>query len=222
MAGFVFTAIIQSSSATTGLLVTLHLSGVPIPFETSAFIILGTNIGTSITTVIASIPANRESKRAALFHIMYDVIGSAVFGTLIYVFPGILVWFTETWAGPARQVAMFHTLYNVSTLILLIPFVKWIAMMMQAVVPMKQDEISNTYEKKLQYLDDFNLYSPALAVENAKLEVRRMGKIAYENFVLSLEAFFEKDLDKAYKTVENEKVIDYINKHISSKLIEIY
>jgi phosphate:Na+ symporter len=221
LAGFVFTAIIQSSSATMGLLVTMHLSGVPIPFETSAFIILGTNIGTSITTVIASIPASRDSKRAALFHITYDIIGSVVFGTVIYTFPGILAWFETTWSESARQVAMFHTIYNVSTLLLLIPFIKWIALLMQKVVPMTQGEVNHTYEKRLLYLDTISIQTPALAVESAKLEVCRMGKIACENLMLSLESFFEKNKEKANKTFENEKVVDYLAKNIASNLVEI-
>jgi len=221
-AGFVFTAIIQSSSATMGLLVTMHLSGVPISFETSAFIVLGTNIGTSITTVIASIPANRDSKRAALFHITYDIIGSLVFGTLIYSLPGILSWFEATWVEKARQVAMFHTLYNVATMTLLLPFIKWIAVLMQKVVPLKKDEVDKTYEKKLLYLDAEISQMPAMAVVNAAhFEVCRMGKIANENLSLSLESFFERNENKAYKTLEIEKTINFLNHRIAAKLVEI-
>ena len=221
LAGFLFTAIIQSSSATMGILVTMHLNGVPIPFETSAFIILGTNIGTSITTVIASIPASRDSKRAAIFHITYDIIGSTVFGTLIFLVPAILIWFQTTWADGARQVAMFHTLYNVATLFLLIPFIKWIAILMQKVVPLRQNERNNTYERKLIYLDDKRIHSPTLAVVNAHLEVCRMGAIANENLALAMESFFEKNEDKANIVLENEKTINYLYHKISAKLVEI-
>ncbi|MCL2068538.1 MAG: Na/Pi cotransporter family protein, partial [Oscillospiraceae bacterium] len=221
LAGFAFTAVIQSSSATMGLLVTMHLSGVPIPFETSAFIILGTNIGTSITTVIASIPASRESKRAALFHITYDIIGSTVFGTLIYVFPGILSWFKATWAESARQVAMFHTLYNVATLLLLLPFVKWIAILMTRVVALKQTEIDKSSKRELVYLNATAMQTPSVAVVSAGREICRMGEIANKNLALALEAFFEKDQDKMEEALENEKTIDALTDKISSKLIEI-
>ena len=222
LAGFVFTAIIQSSSATMGLLVTMHLSGVPLSFETSAFIILGTNIGTSITTVFASLPANRNSKRAALFHITYDIIGSLIFGTLIYSFPAILSWFEATWAEKARQVAMFHTLYNVATMMLLLPLVKLVAVLMQKIVPQKPDEINNVYEKKLQYLGAETAQMPAMALVNAAhFELCRMGKIANENLSLSLESFFERNDDKANKTLKNEKIINFLNHKIASKLVEI-
>ncbi|MCL2383810.1 MAG: Na/Pi cotransporter family protein [Oscillospiraceae bacterium] len=221
LAGFIFTAIVQSSTATTSILVMMYLNGVPIPFETGAYIILGTNIGTSITAVIASIPASRESKRAALFHIMFDIMGSIVFGTLIFIIPAILNWFQSTWPDPARQIAMFHTLYNVATVTLLIPFVPRIARLMERIVPVRPDEVNNKYEKKLIYLDDNDISTPSLAVHNAHLEIHRMGKIANETLALSLESFFENNMDKADRTIENENVINYLNHNISSKLVWI-
>ena len=221
LAGFLFTAIIQSSSATMGILVTLHLSGVPIPFMTSAYIILGTNIGTSITTVIASIPANRDSKRAALFHIMFDIIGSTLFGTLIYIFPAILGWFQTSWSEPARQVAMFHTLYNFATMFLLLPFVPQVALLMKKIVPVTSEAEDELYEKKLIYLDEKITQSPSIAVVNAHMELSRMGKIAHENLALAVEAFIEKDMEKAKRVVKNEKIIDYLSHNIAIKLIWI-
>jgi len=219
LAGFLFTAIIQSSSATMGILVTLHLSGVPIPFITSAYIILGTNIGTSITTVIASIPANRDSKRAAVFHIMFDIIGSTLFGTLIYMIPGILSWFQTTWVEPARQVAMFHTLYNFATMFLLLPFVSQVSFFMQKLIPVRSDGVDTIYEKKLIYLDEKTSQSPSIAVVNAHMEISRMGKIAYENLALSIEAFLNNDIEKAKKVTKNEKIIDFLSHNIAIKLI---
>jgi len=221
LAGFVFTAVVQSSSASMGILVTMHLSGVPISFETSAYIILGTNIGTSITTVLASIPASRESKRAALFHIMFDIIGTTVFGTLIFVFPGILNWFTSTWTESARQVAMFHTLYNFATLFLILPFVGQVARLMEKIVPVKESAADTPYEKKLIYLDTQIVDTPSVVVQNAHLELCRMLKIAEEELSLALEAFFETDIEKANKIFKIEKTINYLSRKISAKLVKI-
>ncbi|MCL2839945.1 MAG: Na/Pi cotransporter family protein [Defluviitaleaceae bacterium] len=221
LAGFIFTVIVQSSSATMGLLVTMHLSGVPIPFQTSAFIIFGANIGTSVTAVIASLPASRDSKRTALFHITYDIIGSIIFGSLILLVPGILAWFQTTWSESARQVAMFHTLYNIATLILLIPFVTLLAKLMQIIIPLKQDETSKIHERKLIYLDAQTSKAPTLAVVNAHLEICRMGKIASENLNLALDAFFEKSMDKSNKVLENEKTVDFLYQNITAKLVEV-
>jgi len=221
LAGFIFTVVIQSSSATMGLLVTMHLSGVPIPFQTSAFIIFGANIGTSTTAVIASLPASRDSKRAALFHITYSIIGSVVFGSLVLLVPGILDWFQETWTESARQVAMFHTLFNVATLILLIPFITLLTKLMQLTIPVKPDETKELHERKLIYLDDKTMRIPTLAIVNARLEICRMWKIANENLLLSLDSFFEKNTDKANTVFENEKTIDFLNQSITSVLADI-
>ena len=221
LAGFLITAIIQSSSAATGVLLAILRSDIPISFETSAFIILGINIGTCITTVIASIPASRESKRAALFHMGYSIIGSVVLGTLIVVFPAILDWFQNTWSEAPRQVAMFHTLFNVATLILLLPFVKPIARLLQFIIPVKDEEISKIYEKKFIYLDKVNMLTPTLAAVNAHLEIVRMMTIAKENLALAVESFFERDVEKAQQALENENTIDFLYHGISSKLVII-
>jgi len=222
LAGLVFTAVIQSSSATMGLLVTLHVHGVPIPFETSAYIVLGTNIGTSITTVLASIPANRDSKRAALFHIMFDIIGSIVFGALIFVFPAILAWFQSTWSESGQQVAMFHTFYNFATLFLILPFVKQVAALMMKLIPAQASEtVDATYERKLVHLDAKMEQSPSLAMHNAHQELSRILKIANETLALSLEAFFSKDEDKIKKVISNEKIINYLTRKTSAKLVKI-
>jgi phosphate:Na+ symporter len=219
LAGFAVTAIIQSSTATTAILVTLLASGIAMPFQTAAFILLGVNIGTSLTTVIASIPANRDSKRAALFHIMYDIIGSVVFGTLILVFPGILQWFTNTWGAPEQQAAMFHTLYNVSTMLLLLPFVHLIAKLMQKIVPVVEEKTGKIHDKKLQFLDSGMPANPTSAVINAHAEVCRMANITRENLVSAADSLFGRDNTK--KVLANEKVINFLNHKITAHLAQI-
>jgi len=92
---------------------------------------------------------------------------------------------------------------------------------MQKVVPLKQNETANTYEKKLIYLDTKIEQTPTLAVFNAHLEICRMGKIAHENFSLALESFFESSENKSNKVIENEKTVDFLNQNITSKLVEI-
>ena len=222
LVGFVFTAIIQSSTATTAILVGMLMSGVPISIVTTAFIILGTNIGTGITTVLASIPASRASKRAAIFHISYSAIGGIFFGTLILLFPAILRWFETTWTDGARQAAMFHTLFNVATLFLLLPFVPLLSKLMEKIIPVKGNEIDKKYERKLLYLDTGTaMQTPTLAMVNAHLEIVRMGEIALENLMLALESFFEIDEEKAEGAFQNEKTVNFLYHSITSKLIEI-
>ena len=228
LAGFAFTAAVQSSTAATSILVAMIVSGVAIPFQTVAFIILGTNIGTSITTVIASIPANRESKRAALFHISYDIIGSTVFGLLIFFVPAILGIFETVWTDPAQQAAWFHTLYNIATLLLLLPFVKLLAKLMQRIIPV-QEKKSKMYLKEPNFLGkELSRVSPIhtsnvtyQAVRNARLEVGRMYKLANENIENALKAFFDKDVKLAQEVLELEEIVDYLNDEITTHLVHL-
>jgi len=116
---------------------------------------------------------------------------------------------------------MFHTLYNVATLMLLIPFVSLLAKLMQIIIPRRQEEASQRHERSLMYLDANTLQVPTLAVVNAQLEICRMWKIANENLSLALESFFEKNTIKADKVLENEKTVDFLHQNITAKLVDI-
>jgi phosphate:Na+ symporter len=223
LVGLVLTATIQSSSATIGVLIAMLVVGeVDISFQTSVFIILGSNIGTNLTAVIASIPLCRDAKRASLFDMSYDVVGSVVIvGPLLLLFPGILNWFQSTWSAPSVQVAMFHSLYNVFMVALLLPNMDWIAKLFQKIIPPKDEESAKVHERELLYLNESIMLSPVLAVTNAHLEIVRMGRIADETLNLSLQAFFERDEKKAERTIANEKTINFLNGSITAKLVEI-
>ena len=116
---------------------------------------------------------------------------------------------------------MFHTLYNVATLTLLIAFVPLLAKLMQTIIPVREDEAREIHERRLIYLDEKNLHVPSLAVTTAQLEIIRMAKIARESLRMALESFFEKNADKANMVLENEKTIDFLHQGITSILVEI-
>jgi len=219
LAGLIVTAVIQSSSATTGIVVALYLSGVALPFRAAAFIVLGSNIGTCVTAMLASLAANRESKRAALIHVLISVVGCTVIGTLIVIFPGILTWIQGNWREPARQIAMFHTLYNVSAVLLQVAFVKQIVMLVQKIIPEQPDE--NAATKKLVFLNPGVMQMPAIAVTQAHRELYRMGEMTLRNLKLALEAFYETNTAKATKVLEMEDTIDYLNHQITTWLVRI-
>jgi Na/Pi-cotransporter len=219
LVGLILTSIIQSSSATTGMVVTLYLSGVDLPFKTAAFIVLGSHIGTCITAVLASLPASRESKRVAMAHVLFNVFGTAFWCLLLFIFPSILTWIQNSWSGGARQIAMFHTISAVSTVIILVPFVKQIARIVKKLIPELPDENLNV--KKLIYLDQSVLQMPAVAVSQVHLEFCRMGKITSDNLNLAVESFFEKDLIKAEKVLETEELINYLNHQMITWLVKI-
>lgn len=219
LAGLVFTAIIQSSSATTAILVAMYIGGVALPFRTAAFIILGSNIGTCSDSLVASLAANRESKRAAIGNIFFKVSGSIVFGSLILFFPGILTWMQETWPDGARQVAMFHSLFNIGTVVLFVPFLTPYVNFLQKIIPLKPEEITKSYEKKLVYLKPGVMQNSTVAAVNAHLEFCRMGQLAHDNLKLAIESFDTRNFDKANKVLENEDTINYLNHNIAVKLV---
>ena len=219
LTGTILTGVIQSSTAVTSIIVTLYLSGVDLDFQTAAFIVLGCNIGTSFTANIAAIPANRESKRAALFHIMFDIIGCTIFGTLLLIFPQILDWFKDTWDTGERQIAMFHTLYNVSNAIILVWFINQLTWLVKVIIPRHESEDAN--KQSLLYLNPNIMEIPAVAVAQAHRELCRMGVMAKENLEAALCAFHDKSAEKANQVLEKEATIDYLCDQISSWLIKI-
>jgi phosphate:Na+ symporter len=217
LAGFIFTAIIQSSTAATGILVTMYLYGVNLPFSTAVFIILGINIGTTVTALLASIPARRESKRAALAYLIFITFGSVVFGTLIVIFPGILQWFQDTWHDGARQIAMFHTIFNAASTILILPFVTQLSKLLYFILPKRPDEKVN-----LEDSTDKNLeLSQETAFVQAKSELVKMSRITLENLRLALEAFYYADREKAAVVMATESKIDRLDKKITSWLTQL-
>jgi len=221
LAGIAFTAVIQSSTASIGIIIALYMGGMNMPLLTAAFLILGCNIGTCFTAMLASIPASRDAKRAALIHLLYSVIGCLAFAPLIAFAPGILTWIQNVWPEGARQVAMFHTLFNTATLVILLPFTRQLAKLAQKVIPEKDKDEENANTKRLLYYDSSAMKTPETAVAQVHKEICRMGKMARKNLQLALKAFFTKDAELALEVLENEKTINFLQREITSWLARI-
>ena len=216
--GALFTAVIQSSSASVGILQALAATGL-IGLDGAVFVILGQNIGTCVTAILSAIGTNTNSKRAAGVHLMFNIIGSLIYLPLIILFPSIVTWVESLSAGDvSRQIANFHTLFNITVTILLFPFAKLMVSFITKIIKEKHE--SELIEKKLVYLDERIAQTPAIALTQTLKEITRMGKIVYDNFKLSTEAFFEKDEQRVQKISEVEKTIDYLTNQISHYLIE--
>ena len=215
LTGFVFTAIIQSSTAATGILITLYLRGVDLNFTTAAYLVLGISIGTTVTALIASLAGRRESKRLALANLIYITIGSVIFGILIFVFPGILRWFQNTWYDNARQIAMLYTFFKVLLTIMFLPFVGHLAKLMYIIMPKRG---TSSDSKELQHITRGKSLTATDAINQSFDELRRMGSLVLENFKLSLEALYNGDNSKAKTVFEMEASINYLNRQIASVL----
>ncbi|MCL2527832.1 MAG: Na/Pi cotransporter family protein, partial [Defluviitaleaceae bacterium] len=218
-AGFVFTAVIQSSTAATGILIALYQSGAGLNFRTAAFLILGISIGTTVTALLASLAGRRESKRLALANMIYIIFGSIVFGVLIYVFPGILHWFQNRWSDGDRQMAMFYTFFKVGLTLIFLPFVGQLANLMYKVMP-KRTQSTDTRE--LHYIKTASTpQTPGAIIEQAYDELHRMGNMALENIQLALEAFVSGDEAKLAAVHETETSINFLNRQITTLLMEL-
>ena len=141
--GLILTAIIQSSSAIIGIIVAMYFQGIYFPFATAVFIILGSNIGTCVDTMIASITGNRESKRAAIAHLLYNLITCLSAAIIITIFPLSLSLIQDAWPNEARQVVMFHTLFNIIGALVFLPFIKIFSQLIIKIFPEKKTSFSN-------------------------------------------------------------------------------
>ena len=220
LVGAVVTAIIQSSSASVGILQTLAMAGV-VNWNSAIFITLGQNIGTCITAILSSIGASKTAKRAAVIHLSFNVIGAVIFGIAMFIIFKVNTAFAASSINSV-QISIFHTLFNVTNTILLFPLANWLVKLSGVFIDDSKDEEDNDeLHITLRHLDDRILETPSFAVENAIKEVVHMGKITLDNAREAVEALLKNDNEKADKVLEVEKVIDEHQKLITEYLIKI-
>ncbi|WP_432665676.1 Na/Pi cotransporter family protein [Wukongibacter baidiensis] len=216
LTGFGITAIVQSSSATTGILIALASQGL-LPIESAFPVLLGTNIGTCVTAMISSIGANKTAKRAALVHLLFNVIGTVLF---IVLLAKPTIHFVTQWSDdPARQLANAHTLFNISNTLLLIWFVPLFVYAAKKIIP-----YDGTEEKEIRgikYIDDRILETPSIAIGQVSREVLHMGNVALESYKYSIDAFFKTDAKLAQETFKVEKIVNEMEREIASYLLKV-
>lgn len=189
--GLAITGIVQSSSATTGILITMAGSGL-VTLRAALFATLGINIGTCVTALLAGIGANANAKRASVIHLLFNCFGSLVFFILCYFAP-VDKWLLAAFPEIETQIAMFHTFFNVITTLVLVWFIKPLVKLATLMVPerKKRAEVS-----PLKFADERLLSSPAVALGQVRRELMRMLDEAYANLTLSLQAITEVDLTR--------------------------
>ncbi|OLR59682.1 Na/Pi-cotransporter [Anaerostipes sp. 494a] len=218
LAGMVFTALIQSSSASVGILQALALSGV-ISLRNAAFVLFGQNIGTCITAVLASIGTERNAKRTTIIHLLFNIIGTVIFTVVCLVFP--LTDYVAAFSGSSitRQIANMHTLFNITTSILLIPFGNQLAVLAVKILPEKEEE--KEHHKHLKYMKevdtsvDATIGTAAIYMEGMKKEISRMLEMARINVEKSFQACLQGNSQSIDDVEKREEYIDYLNKEIS-------
>ncbi len=223
LVGVIFTALIQSSSAATGVVITMVGTGV-LNLDLALFIILGANIGTCVTALLACAGANANAKRVALIHFTFNVIGSALFTAVIWIFHQPMInLLTSIFPGEdtmslQMRLSAFHVIFNVSTTLLLLPFVKQLVAFSKFIIQEKETSKSN---HMLRFVDDHILAIPSVAVAQAKKEIDYMLRLAEENIRLSFGALQTGADEDGERIAENEEIIDFTNSNLTSFLIKL-
>ena len=214
--GIVLTAVLQRSSAPVGVLQTLAMQGL-VPLKFSVFVLFGQNIGTCLTALFSTVGAKKNSKRAAVIHLLFNLIGTGIF-ILIALLAPYVEWIEKLSPDPMAQIAISHIVFNIVSTVVMFPFAKVLVKLSCLLVPGKDDSES---EMHCKFIDDRLLNTPPFAVMQVSKEVARMAKLARDNFETSAHALInrsDKDLDKV---MENEDVINYLNHHITSYLVKL-
>ena len=216
LVGFGMTAIIQSSSASMGMLIALAAEGL-IPITAALPILYGDNIGTCVTSLLSSIGASKNAKRAAVMHLSFNVAGTILF--MIFLNRPIVALVTHLDPNDtARQLANAHTFFNLINVIIQLPFAGLLVKLAMKIIPVKEDENES---KPTKYLDDRMLETPEIALGNTVKEVLRMGKKSRESLESSMESLFEKSTEKVNKTFETEKLINILQKDLLNYLLKL-
>lgn len=216
--GIAFTALIQSSSAVSGIVVTMSVAGL-LGFDQGLYIILGSNIGTCITSLIASIGTSTNAKRTAVIHLMFNVIGVLIFG--LVSISGVFSKMFMPINNPAMRIALLHTFFNVVTTIILLPFMNLLVKLVSKMVPEKHKDEKKD-EPHLYYLEERLLRTPPVAVAQMKNEVINMAEIAKTNFDVCVDAVMRAKVSDVIEDVQrNENTLNFLNREMAKYLVKL-
>ncbi len=217
--GAVITGIIQSSSAMTGLVITMSAAGI-ITFPQAMYVIVGSNIGTCVTSLICSIGTTTNAKRVAIIHLIFNLLGSILFmlTDLFAHYADLLM----SWFDTAQmQIAMLHTMFNVATTIILLPFITPLVKLVTLIIPDKKGAKEDDNTPRLYFLNEQILTSPPLAVQSIKREILYMYTLAKQNLDLALDAITTVDVSKKDEQKSTEAKLNYLHKEITKYLVKV-
>lgn len=219
--GTVFTALLQSSSSSTVIFQAFAVQGI-LSYETTVYLVIGAAIGSVTPNLLASLTANRNGKRCALLNLLFNLFRAAVLILLITIFPQILTAIKSLSPGSiGRQIANTHTIFAIFAVLIALPFGQYIVILSEKLLPKRADEARQFEERKLIYMTQTGNIPPAVAVSQAQKEISRMGAIALDNLRLAVNCFFEQDDTKVSEVGENEDTVNYLDRAIISKLVDL-
>ena len=217
--GIAFTAMLQSSSSSTVIFQTFAIEGL-LTFEMTVYLIIGAAIGAVMPNFLASLTTNRNGKRTALLNLLFNLIRAALLITLINVFPQFLSWIKALSPGDVgRQIANVHTIFAIVAVMAVLPFTKRLVHLTQVILPVKPEETRKIRDRQLLYMVKNDKLPAAMALQQAKLEIVRMGRIARDNMKLAIDGFFNPDPKLAEEVEDVEDTINYLNHAITDALV---
>lgn len=220
--GIVLTALVQSSSAVTSVIITMAANKLVIGGGGNAvlYIILGSNIGTCVTALISSIGTSVNARRASIVHLLFNVFGVFIFMVLLLCWPNFQdMTFGRWFSSEATQIAMFHTAFNTICTLLFLPFTKGLVRMATFLVPDKK--VKAPVEGEITFMDKRFLSTPALAINQLTKETFRMADMAMESLQTAFDGFVERDLSAVDKVLASNESISRLSEQISDYLVQI-
>ena len=216
--GILVTAIVQSSSATTSVIIAMSVAGLTIGTGRNEvlYIILGTNIGSCVTALMSSFGAGPNAKRASLIHLLFNVFGSVLFFIFLILFPNFMcVTFQKWFNSTATQIAMFHTFFNVTCTIIFLPFSNLFVKLSQLIIKDKKESLEITY------LDERIINSASLAITQLEKEMILLSDVAMSSFRLSYQSFVERDVSRVDEIQQGIDKANRISQNIINYLIKV-
>ena len=214
--GLALTALMQSSAAITGIVITLASNGL-MTLPMAMCVVLGTNIGTCCTSLLSSIGTNTNARRAAVVHLLFNILGCIIFILPVSLLGNQIARLLSFIPSVQWQIAIFHMFFNVVTTFILIGFLKYIVKLACILVPDKKVKT----EESNEILDERLLKTPAIAVGQARKEIVRMGSLAFANYKRALDMLLTGNMESKTEFDETEKQLNYLNKYITQFLIKL-
>ena len=214
--GMIFTALMQSSSAMTGLIIVMAGQGV-MNLEDALFVVLGVNIGTCVTALIATIGTSVNARRTGLIHILFNVVGTIIFTIFIWIFKNQVVSLLSHINNIQYEIALFHLFFNLVTTCLLLPFIKQLVKIAEIFIKDKEENKENV----LKFIDERLLKTPPVAVMQVKKEIENMASLAKQNLSLCFEGVCVYEPKNEKIITKNENQIDSMNSEITKFLIKL-
>lgn len=216
--GFIMCSVLQSSSASIGVLQALAMTSASLmPMKFAIYLIIGINVGSAMPLFLSAIGAKTNAKRAAVIYFIFDFVGMLIFTPIALIFPQYAEWITILSDNGSVQVAIAHIIFKVVTAFVMLPFIKWVVKLSEVIIKPKEHDTRLRFE----FIDKKISNNPISTALQIGSEVERMARLVRHNFVIACEGFLVMDNSKQRELEENEELINWLNHNISDFMITV-